>query len=265
MAPSQSSQVKKFLEFTKSTNAEVANFFLKRCSNQVMAAINDYYNNSHLAQKFNKESSSELSLEIDPRLELLFDKYKDPSPDGLGKPFIGIDGTIAYLADLGYEPEDIAVLSLAEFLESPSVGVFKKDAFLKNWTRQGCITLEQMRDFIESQLKVKLKTDPEYFKKIYSFTYKFILEPKEKNVPYETAIDYWRLMIPIEYEKELNTFIEFVETESKASINKDQWNMLPPFLKHYKSDPKMETYDENQSWPVLMDEFVEWLADKGKI
>ncbi|KAH3662345.1 hypothetical protein OGAPHI_005597 [Ogataea philodendri] len=255
----KSAKVKKFLEITGTESEDMASFFLGRNQQNVTYAINDFFTRPELAEGFKKVKEN-AKIKVDSKVKSVFNKYKEDSLDVLGKPYIGIDGTVRYIADLGYEPEDLVILALAEFLESPSVGIFKEDPFLINWSRVGANSIEKMHDYIENELAVKL-AEESYFKKVYQFTYKFILEKNQRNVPTESAIEYWNLMIPEEYKKELDTFIKFLEIKDHKGITKDQWNMLYPFLKTYHEDPKLSNYDEMQSWPVLMDEFHEWLTD----
>ncbi|KAG7697221.1 hypothetical protein KL951_002583 [Ogataea haglerorum] len=250
--------VKKFLEVTGTDSEEVAAFFLQRNQQKLTHAINDFFVNPQLAKNLKKEK---VTVKIDPKVKEIFDQYKEPLPDALGKAYIGIDGTVRYISDLGYEPEDIAMLALAEFLECPSVGVFKEDPFVTNWSRVKCNTIEKMGDYVRNELAIKLAEDEEYFKKVYQFTYKFILEKNERNVPTETAVEYWNLMLPQTYKPELETFVRFLKETGHKGITKDQWNMLYPFLKTYHEDNKLSNYDESQSWPVLMDSFHEWLLD----
>ncbi|GMG20327.1 unnamed protein product [Ambrosiozyma monospora] len=267
MSTAKPATIKKFLEITSITSHSVAKFFLERHNNRVTQAINDYYNNTNLAneiiQKENNASTG--SAIISPQLRSVFNTYKDPNLDGIGNPFIGIDGTLKYLEDLGLEPEDVVVLALAEFLESPGEGVFKQDQFLTNWSNVRCNTIADQRDYVNRVLKSKLNNDKEYYKKVYQYTYKFVLERDQKNLPLDTAIAYWNLILPTELQQQLNKFIEYLKETEVEAIKKDEWNMLYPFLQDYAEDPTLENYDIEQSWPVLMDEFFDWLEEKGQM
>ncbi|OWB54159.1 hypothetical protein B5S28_g4 [[Candida] boidinii] len=190
-----------------------------------------------------------------------FLSFFSDEPNTRGQLFIGVDGTIDYLSDLGYEPEDIRALLLAEFLESPSVGIFIQDVFESKWSSANCSSLDDMRAYLEQLFKM-FQTDFNYFKKVYSFTYKFILEPNEKNVPYETAIAYWDLLLPKRYKNQLESFKIFLTEQWKQMITKDQWNMIIPFFELQVTNPQLENYDESASWPILIDTYVEYLAEQ---
>lgn len=65
----------------------------------------------------------------------------------------------------------------------------------------------------------------------------------------------------------LSTFCEFLETtkdESYSKITLDQWRSFLDFSLEFKDDT-FEGYDEGESaWPVLIDEYVEFMEKRGK-
>lgn len=109
--------IDQFVDFTQS-NSSVAKNFLLLARWDLEVAINEYLAYQQPPNASRKDKKSILAI---------FDEYKDEEDK------IGIDGTLRFIEDLGYEPEDRAVLALAEFLESPSVGVFPRKNFLSKW------------------------------------------------------------------------------------------------------------------------------------
>lgn len=259
---STSSAINDFLEVAGIDSPEIASFFLKRNHNRLTASINDYFSNPRLVEQATQsleQRKNSKSIASSPKLKGIFDKYKEAEPDPTGKYYIGVDGTLQYLKDLEYEPEDTIVLCLANFLESESVGDFREEPFMRKWSAVGCDTLEKMRKFMDSTLKPKLVSDPKYFTEIYQYTFRFILDKGEKKLPLDFAAEYWRLLIPKQYFTELDKFTHFMHVSHKMKVSRDQWNMLLPFLEAYHEDPELKNYDESQSWPLLMDEFYEFI------
>lgn len=52
-------------------------------------------------------------------------------------------------------------------------------------------------------------------------------------------------------------FAQFLEQSKYRVINKDQWCNILEFSRTINND--LSNYDFDGAWPVLLDEFVEWL------
>lgn len=78
-----------------------------------------------------------------------------------------------------------------------------------------------------------------------------------RNVGYDNAVGMWRLMLsryPL-----LENWIRFLESrDRKNDIPKDIWTMLLEFLEKVTNNG-LQAYDPDGPWPVLIDEFVEYL------
>lgn len=212
----------------------------------------------------NKAVGDFLGAKVNSKLVQIFEKYNDSSTT------IGIDGTLQYLEDMAIEPEDVRSLVLCYFLESPSVGCFRKDAFLRNWDSVGAFSLEQMASYIGG-LTESMKKVPE-FDKLYAFTFDFLLEtPLQKSLAYDLVIDYWKLLFGLieidgDSAKRIGQWYEFLES-IKRPINKDSYLMFWEFVKEViMSDPVgMKEYDEMALWPVVIDEYIEYLQENGEL
>ena len=85
--------------------------------------------------------------------------------------------------------------------------------------------------------------------------------PDKKTLDMETACDMLEVLLEDRYPF-CAPFREFlVEQISYKSINRDQWCSFWEFCTTAKSD--LSGYDENSSWPVMLDEFVCWLKEKS--
>ena len=66
----------------------------------------------------------------------------------------------------------------------------------------------------------------------------------------------------------LDTFCEFLETttdESYSKITLDQWRSFLDFSQEFPDEESLMGYDESESaWPVLIDEYVEYMEKKAK-
>jgi DCN1-like protein 4/5 len=50
------------------------------------------------------------------------------------------------------------------------------------------------------------------------------------------------------------------EQQDYKKINTDQWTNFLKFEREVKDD--LSNYDDNPAWPLLLDNFVEWLRKK---
>lgn len=279
-----------FCELTGTSNA-TATKYLDNARYDLTRAIDNYYNkHPNKAQVINKPTK----VKIDDRLIQIFDKYKDN--DDPNK--IDIEGTLKYLGDLGISPEQIESLSLALLLKSPKTGVFTRDNFLNVWQYYKCFDIRAMSEFItqfnndlvnntDSFKDITVDTlnlEPLKFRDLYNFTFKFSLElENQKMLDLETAIEYWKLLLPITTEthikdngldeefrnhvnERLEQWFKFLtdnEYMTKKSISYDSWSMFYLFFKEIVlTDPiKFKDYDEMAAWPSIVDEFVEYLHD----
>ena len=46
---------------------------------------------------------------------------------------IGVEGTMRYMADLQVDLDDVATLTIAEALSSPTMGEFDREGFVQGW------------------------------------------------------------------------------------------------------------------------------------
>lgn len=215
---------------------------------------------------FNSDNSSTRSIPKNApieKLQAIYDKYKDPESD-----CISIDGTLAYLEDLGIDPEDRLSLTLAYILKSPQTGEFHRNVFIDVWAHAGVSNVAEMREYLEAQHKLLVLPLSE-FEKLYNYVFGFVkdADPRVKIIDYMDAISYWRLLFAdsgylSDCAVRLEQWYQFVEL-SKRGISRDLWEMFYKFLlKVIHDDPdKLSGYNEMSAWHSMMDEYVEWLEE----
>lgn len=244
--------VTQFRSITDSSKEEASNF-LKKHNYRLDAAVDAYYQ---------AITDSPASVQ---KIGKLFDEYKDKDGDS-----IGIDGTIRWCSDLEVELEDVSLLAVAYELKSPSVGEWTRSGFVDGWKRLGCDTIPAMKTKI-GQLRTKLSQDPEYFNKVYNYTFTFAKADGARSISIETAIAYWTLLLDIglsgpalshkgwktEYTQ---WWFEFLNEKGGKGVSKDTWTMLPDFIKTI--DDKFEEHDLEAAWPSTIDDFVDWAKEK---
>ncbi len=54
-------------------------------------------------------------------------------------------------------------------------------------------------------------------------------------------------------------FVAFLNSTGQDRVSKDTWKTLVPFMKVLPNRGALAAYEDDGSWPVLMDEFIEYL------
>lgn len=240
------------------TLSDVATKFLERHNWDMQLALQTFFNEP--AQTATPKKT------VSKKLVAIFDKYKDPENPTI----ILIDGTLAYLEDLGFDPEDVISLTLAYVLKSPQTGEFSKQEFLDVWSDVGVSSILGMKKHIISEQR-RINSTPSEFEKFYQYVFDFVRgsDTRIKAVGYEDAVLYWKMLFSTQEnmanaQDMLGHWYTFVTTNQR-NISKDAWNMFYKFVMQVLvPDPiTLSGYDEMSAWPSVVDEFMEWLQDNG--
>eukprot|EP00005_Dracoamoeba_jomungandri_P005704 CAMPEP_0174250592 /NCGR_PEP_ID=MMETSP0439-20130205/723_1 /TAXON_ID=0 /ORGANISM="Stereomyxa ramosa, Strain Chinc5" /LENGTH=275 /DNA_ID=CAMNT_0015330713 /DNA_START=41 /DNA_END=868 /DNA_ORIENTATION=+ len=192
------------------------------------------------------------------KLEKLFMTYKDNEedyPDWEGVEAIGPDGIIRFCKDLHVDPEDVVLLVFAQKLDASEMGFFTKEEFMEGLEKYGVDSLEKVKEFL-SKIKEELN-DPVKFREIYRFAFNFAKDEEEKRcLDLEMALGMINLLLVDNYPL-AKSFVEYMgQQDTYKGLNSDQWMSLFEFCKTI--NPDFSNYDENEAWPCMLDEWVDW-------
>jgi DCN1-like protein 1/2 len=188
------------------------------------------------------------------KIDQWFNTYIDESEDPDEMDSEGIE---QLCADLGIDGEtDIIVLAIAWKMEASDMGIFTKGEFQKGMAALGCESAAALKEKLPA-LRSEI-ADPWSFKKLYIFCHKFAVDPEvhKRNLPLDTAIAYWNLLLDTTSFGHLDVWLAFLNA-SRAEvkfISKDQWVQVLEFANTIDND--MGNFKEGEEWPVLLDDFV---------
>ncbi|KAF2466105.1 DUF298-domain-containing protein, partial [Lindgomyces ingoldianus] len=194
-----------------------------------------------------------------------FDKYREDAannPDG-----IAIEGTMKYHNDLDISLEDIISLALHEIVQAPAIGELAREGFVDGWTALNCDTLDKQKGYMKN-LQNTLPSSKEAFTKVYKYTFQLAKTGNQKAIPLEAATVYWGLLFKSSYSAVkwstatspwVDWWEEFLTSSWKKSVNRDMWNETLKFAQMTLQDEDMSFWNEESSWPSVIDEFVEWV------
>lgn len=195
-------------------------------------------------------------------IQRLFAKYAvDLAPTDHPQGSDGVAGEkfLELFKDLDVDPgTDVAALALSAACQAGEMGVFRRREFICGCAALEVDTLEGLRSKMKELRQGVLsgKTLPE----VYAYTWTVAVEPPSRVLPLEEAQQYWALLLHAWSLRE-----EFCNWASKhmkgKSISRDLWMMVLKLATEVP--PDLSTYDEDPSWPVVFDEFVEYFRAKG--
>ena len=96
----------------------------------------------------------------------------------------------------------------------------------------------------------------------YSFCFKYMKEPDQKNLSIEASTATWKLIMKGKY-KYVEDWCTFIETVYKHSVTPDLWKQFLEFTRD-PSFKSFETFDLSMAaYPSAVDEWVEYGIKQG--
>ncbi len=151
------------------------------------------------------------------------------------------------------------MLVISFLFKAETMFKYNREEFISGMQNIGVDSIESLKAKIPT-LRAMLN-DTETFRDIYIFTFKWACPVGQKSLPIDTAVALWRLLYSTESFLLLEEWLEYIETERKHAISRDEWCLLHNFVR--TMDKNLTGYDpENSAWSVVIDTFVEHLNRK---
>uniref|UniRef100_S4P7S6 Defective in cullin neddylation protein n=2 Tax=Pararge aegeria TaxID=116150 RepID=S4P7S6_9NEOP len=134
------------------------------------------------------------------------------------------------------------------------MGFFTQEEWIKGLTELQCDSVHKLQNKLE-YLRCLLN-DPYMFKAVYRYSYDFARDKDQRSLDTSTARALLGVLLPRwALRPQLS---EFLSRERRYRVvNRDQWCNILEFSRTV--DVQLTTYDADGAWPVMLDEFVEWL------
>jgi len=202
-------------------------------------------------------------------LNKTFDKYRDDPKNEPDE--INVDGTSNLLGELQIGLDDPGALIFSEIVSSPSLGRLTRDGFVDGWSELNIDSLPKMRNLV-LQRRSQLGSDKELFKNVYNHTFTLALQQGAKTLVLEMAVEFWRMLFRepgYEWRSAQGTpwlewWLEFQEAKRTKAVNKDLWKQTLTFANETMKDDSLGFWNEESSWPSVIDEFVEWVKTEKR-
>ncbi|XP_045121599.1 DCN1-like protein 3 [Portunus trituberculatus] len=190
------------------------------------------------------------------KISNLFEVYKDQHCD-----YILSEGIENLCRDLDVRPEEFKVLVLAWKFGAETMCRFSRREFVSGCKALKVDSIKGIQSkFSEMLIEVQ---DPEKFKDLYRFTFKFGLDADsgQRILPSEMALLLWKLVFSQREPSVLKRWLTFLERHPHIrGIPRDTWNMFLNFTEAVGDD--LSSYDDTEAWPSLFDDFVEYENDQ---
>ncbi|XP_031286564.1 DCN1-like protein 4 [Pistacia vera] len=203
-----------------------------------------------------RSASGKASLKEMERIDNLFYTYANKS-SGVIDP----EGIEALCSDMEVNHTDVRVLMLAWKMKAEKQGYFTLEEWqrgLKSLRADNVNKLKKALPELEKEVK-----RPSNFMDFYSYAFRYCLtEEKQKSVDIESVCELLDLVLGSQCRAQVDYFIEYlkVQTDYKV-INMDQWMGFFRFCNEI-SFPDFNNYDPKLAWPLILDNFVDWMKEK---
>jgi len=182
----------------------------------------------------------------------------------------GMEGICKLCEQLNLDPlEDVRVLVLLYKLgANKKPAEISKEEWMTGCNKLRLDSIDKFKSFLPA-----LDTgfmESEEFKDFYKFCFQFNRQGTHKTLEKDLVVALLKMCLTNDRisSNRLDTFCEFLETTKDDSYNKitlDQWRSFLDFSNEFPDDGSLMGYDESESaWPVLIDEYVEFLEKRKK-
>ncbi|GLD91944.1 hypothetical protein PINS_up000477 [Pythium insidiosum] len=242
--------------FKSTTNAgdKVARSYLEMHNWDLGRAVDGFYSNGGEGMIDDSQDDASVSAEA---IDGWFDQYADPEDEDT----INDDGILKFCEDIGIDAQDIVVLVIAWKMEAAYMGVFTRKEWAKGMKALRCDSIDKLKAEIPN-LRSMIESERS-FKSFYSFCFGFSKEPGQKSLGIDIAMPMWELLLSGRFPKLTADWMAFLNDKKPCKgVTRDTWDLLLDFFG--KVEQSYDKYDENEAWPVLIDDYMSWIESNGK-
>ncbi|KAK8296501.1 hypothetical protein V6Z12_D05G128300 [Gossypium hirsutum] len=156
---------------------------------------------------------------------------------------------------------DVRILMLAWKMKAEKQGYFTLEEWRRGLKALRVDTVSKLRKALP-ELEKEVRR-PSNFVDFYSYSFCYCLtEEKQKSIDIESICQLLDLVLGSQFRAQVDYFIEYLKIQSDYKvINLDQWMGFFRFCNEI-SFPDLSNYDPDLAWPLVLDNFVEWMQAK---
>ncbi|KAG8643751.1 DCN1-like protein 4 isoform X2 [Manihot esculenta] len=190
------------------------------------------------------------------RIDNLFYSYANIS-SGLIDP----EGIENLCLDMEVDHTDVRILMLAWKMKAEKQGYFTLEEWRRGLKALRADTVNKLKKALP-ELEKEVKR-PLNFMDFYLYSFRYCLtEEKQKSIDIESICQLLDLVLGPHFRAQVDYFIEYLKIQNDYKvINMDQWMGFYHFCTEI-SFSDLSNYDPELAWPLILDNFVEWMQEK---
>ena len=171
---------------------------------------------------------------------------------------------ISFFHQLRLHESDWTTLALAWKWNCSTGGIIYRHEFVQGMRGMGCHSIEELQSKV-AELRVQLEADEAMFKEFYSFVFHFVRKTQESNrktIGMDAARRLLQSLLQSRYPQHLEPFGSYLgqlceERAAQQRLTFDQWMSVLDWCE--QMDDAYTRYEQEGSWPVLLDDFIDWM------
>lgn len=195
---------------------------------------------------------------------------------------------MAYCEALDVNMGSYEYFVLADIVQAQSFGQITRQGFVKGWKQVYEDTGKRVTPdmaahskYVRAQID-RLRTDAALFGRVYRTAFTTGKELGKREMGMTEALAYWEELFKpamggwrTERVDWLGAWTAYLrekfgtetdgDWEYSRSVSRDLWNQTRLFAAKTMEDETLGFWSEEQAWPGLIDEFVVWCREKGKV
>ncbi|XP_044958354.1 DCN1-like protein 4 isoform X1 [Hordeum vulgare subsp. vulgare] len=204
------------------------------------------------SRKAQRVPTKAVSKEIE-RIDQLFFTYADSSSS-----MIDPEGIETLCSHLEVPHTDVRILMLAWKMGCEKQGYFTLDEWRTGMKALRADSISKLKKAFPEL--VQEVTRSSNFHDFYPYAFRYCLtEDKKKCIEIPVACELLNLVLSLQFRPQVEKLINYLKHQNEYKvINMDQWMGFLRFCNEINF-PSLDNYDADQAWPLILDNFVEWL------